>query len=179
MRTQRSSAVPSGKVTKAAARFNPRVRDLASRGGRLALCAATMLSTFVLTGCETDSWFDPSRTGYFEFTPTTMPVLSRLDVVEREAANFATATPPTADDLQPGELQYQLTAGDEVRVEVFELVTPGQTDVAVRTVDPSGNVRLPTIGEVPAAGLTIAQLQRRDRRPPSRLPARSDCERGP
>ena len=27
-----------------------------------------------LLGCEADSFMDPSRTGYFETTPTTMPV---------------------------------------------------------------------------------------------------------
>lgn len=127
--------------------------------GRPLGMAVGILSTMSLLGCETNSWFDPSRTGYFEFTPTTLPVLSRIDVVEREESEWAKAVPPSADDLQPGELQYQLAAGDEIRVEVFELVAPGQTDVALRVVDPSGNIRLPTIGEVPAAGLTVAELQ--------------------
>lgn len=120
------------------------------------MCAGTA----ILGGCETDSWLDPSRTGYFEFTPTTIPVLNRLDVVEKETTAWGKVSAPSASDLEPGDLQYRLAAGDEVRIEVFELVTQGQTDVAVRTVDPSGNIRLPTLGEVPAAGLTVAQIQK-------------------
>ncbi len=89
-----------------------------------------------------------------------MPVLSRIDVVEREAPTWVKPTPPTSDDLKPGALQYQLAAGDELRIEVFELVTQGQTDVAVRSIDQSGNIRLPTVGELPAAGLTVGQVQK-------------------
>ncbi len=127
---------------------------------RALLAAGTGLAMFILSGCETDSWFDPSRTGCFEFTPTTMPILDRIDVVEKETRGWGQVTPPSTDDLEPGDLQYRLTAGDEIRVEVFELVTQGQTDVALRTVDPSGNIRLPTIGEIPAGGLTVAQVQK-------------------
>jgi polysaccharide export outer membrane protein len=130
------------------------------RESRAVFGAAMVLSTFILAGCDTDSWFNPSTVGYWEHTPSTMPVLTRIDVVERQASAWQPSTPPTNDDLQPGELQYQLSAGDEIRVEVYELVTPQQTDVSVRTIDPSGNIRLPTIGEIPAAGLTISQLQR-------------------
>jgi polysaccharide export outer membrane protein len=121
---------------------------------------AGIVALVALSGCETMSWFDPSRTGYFEFTPTTLPVLSRIDVVEPEVTSWSKSVPPSVEDLQPGELQYRLAAGDEVRVEVYELVSPGQTDVALRVVDPSGTIRLPTIGEVTAGGLTVAQLQK-------------------
>jgi len=116
-------------------------------------------SFLALPGCEVDSWFDPSRTGYFETTPTSMPILRRIDIIEREATGWGPITEPTPEDLEPGELEYRLAAGDQVRIEVYELVTAGQTDVSVRTVDPSGNVRLPTLGEIPAAGLTPSELQ--------------------
>jgi polysaccharide export outer membrane protein len=133
----------------------------ASRVARLSLAGLVALTAMILPGCETDSWFDPSVTGYWEFTPSTMPVLRKLDIIERETTPWgAPRSKPTADDLQPGELEYRLTAGDEIRVEVFELVTQGQTEVAQRTVDPSGNIRIPTLGEVPAAGLTVAQVQK-------------------
>ncbi len=119
-----------------------------------------MCLSLVLAGCETDGFFDPTKVGYYQRTPSTMPILSRLDVVERETTGWGQVSAPTPDDLQPGELQYRLSAGDEIRVEVFELISQGQTEQMLRTVDPSGNIRLPTIGEVPAAGLTIAQVQR-------------------
>lgn len=116
-------------------------------------------SFLALTGCEVDSWFDPTRTGYFETTPTSMPILRRIDVIERESTGWGPLSEPTTEDLEPGELEYRLEAGDQVRLEVYELVTAGQTDVSVRTIDPSGNVRLPTLGEIPAAGLTPSELQ--------------------
>ena len=89
-----------------------------------ALVAASLLSTLV--GCEVDSWMDPSRTGYFETTPTTMPILSRLDVIERQGPKGQTIVPPATEDLVPSELKYRLSPGDVLRVEIFELVTPGQ-----------------------------------------------------
>jgi polysaccharide export outer membrane protein len=136
--------------------------SIASKRGwmrRIAWCAAAA-GCAVLAGCETDGFFDPTKVGYYEQTPTTLPVLTRLDVIERETTGWGQLSQPTVDDLQPGELQYRLAAGDDVRIEVFELVSQGQTEMMVRTVDPSGNIRLPTIGELPVAGSTIAQVQR-------------------
>lgn len=127
---------------------------------RLAITGLIALSSVLVTGCETDTFLDPSKPGYFEHTPTTLPILTRLDVIERETTGWGQLSQPTVDDLQPGELLYRLAAGDEVRVEVFELVTQNQTEIMVRTVDPSGNIRLPNIGEVAVAGLTIAQIQK-------------------
>ncbi|MFM7135346.1 MAG: polysaccharide biosynthesis/export family protein, partial [Planctomycetota bacterium] len=112
-----------------------------------------------LLGCEVDSWFDPSRTGRFETTPTTMPVLARLDVIEEATFKGATVTPPTMKDLVPQELKYRLAPGDEVRVDVFELITPGEPEVFARTIDQTGNVRLPEVGEIAAAGRTVEELQ--------------------
>lgn len=112
-----------------------------------------------LLGCEADSFMDPSRTGYFETTPTTMPVLSRLDVIEQQGPKRTMVTAPTPEDLVPGELKYRLSPGDFVRVEVFELISPGQTEVLERTIDQTGNVRLKEIGDVVAAGLTIEEFQ--------------------
>ena len=133
----------------------------AKRSGleRVAVAALIAGSSF-LAGCETDGFFDPTKIGYYEPTPTTLPVLTRLDVIERETTGWGQLSQPTVDDLQPGELQYRLAAGDDIRVEVFELVSQGQTEMMVRTVDPSGNVRLPTIGELPVAGFTIAEVQK-------------------
>jgi polysaccharide export outer membrane protein len=112
-----------------------------------------------LVGCEADSFMDPSRTGYFETTPTTMPILSRLDVIEQQGPKRTMVTAPTPEDLVPGELKYRLSPGDFVRVEVFELISPGQTEVLERTIDQTGNVRLKEIGDVVAAGLTIEEFQ--------------------
>ncbi|MEE2972409.1 MAG: polysaccharide biosynthesis/export family protein, partial [Planctomycetota bacterium] len=118
-----------------------------------------VLSMLVVGGCEVDSYFNPSVTGYYEHTPTSMPILSRVDIIEREVGFQPDITEPTAEDLVPNDLQYRLAPGDVVRVEIYELVAERQTDVSVRVIDQSGMIRLPTLGDVQAAGRTIQELQ--------------------
>jgi polysaccharide export outer membrane protein len=115
---------------------------------------------FAGVGCEVDNYMDPSKTGYFEFAPTTIPVLERLDVVEVEELPFGEITEPNAEDLVPSSLQYKLAPGDVVRAEIFELVSAGQMDISVRVVDQAGQIRLPTLGNLPAAGLTLQGFQK-------------------
>ncbi len=131
-------------------------RRFVSSIGR-AVVASALISS--LLGCEVDSWMDPSRTGYFETTPTTMPILSRLDVIERQGAAGTAVVPPSPEDLVPGELKYRLAPGDIVRVDVFELVTPGQQESEQLLIDQTGNIRLKEVGDVVAAGLTIEEFQ--------------------
>jgi len=119
---------------------------------------ATALTSSLL-GCEVDSWFDPSRTGYFETTPTTMPILSRLDVIEQQTAAGMAIAPPSPEDLVPGELKYRLAPGDVVRIDVFELVTPGEIEREELMVDQTGNIRLKEVGDIVAAGLTLEEFQ--------------------
>ena len=47
-----------------------------------------------LAGCHVDSYFDPSKTGRFEFTPTTIPILIRWpsQVVTIECLNKFSVT---------------------------------------------------------------------------------------
>ena len=62
------------------------------------LCCLGLMGVILFSvGCEVDNYMDPSKTGYFEFAPTTIPVLERLDVVEVEELPFGeitTAFPP-------------------------------------------------------------------------------------
>ncbi|MHC4590943.1 MAG: hypothetical protein ACYTAQ_16890 [Planctomycetota bacterium] len=76
-------------------------------------------------GCNVTSYFDPSKTGRFEATPTTIPILERIDVIERDPDPWAKASPVTADDLLPSDLTYRLAAGDVITVEILELIRPG------------------------------------------------------
>jgi len=110
-------------------------------------------------GCESDSYMNPSVTGYYENTPTTMPVLDRIDVIEAPEVPLGVTGPPEAQDLIVNALQYRLAAGDEVGVEIYELITVGRTESALRIVDQGGYIRLPTINEVKAAGLTLEELR--------------------
>jgi len=131
-------------------RFPPRLQ-ICTRFITLASAGAT------LTGCNLDSFMDPSRTGYFEHTPTSMPIIERIDVIESEQIGWGNASAPLPSDLEPGALKYRLSPSDEIRIEIFELLTRGQTEVALRTIDQSGIVRLPSIGDIVLGGLTIEE----------------------
>jgi len=138
------------------------VCDAPSKRRFVASIGKTLLATALtssLLGCEVDSWFDPSRTGYFETTPTTMPILSRLDVIEQQTASGMSIVPPSPEDLIPGELKYRLAPGDVVRIDVFELVTPGEIEREELMVDQTGNIRLKEVGDIVAAGLTLEEFQ--------------------
>ena len=125
----------------------------------IVLSLFAMMSAFCMNGCEIDSFFNPSVTGYYESTPSSMPILSRIDVIERETGFTPDVTEPTAEDLVPNELVYRLAPGDVGRVEIYELVAANQTDVSVRVIDQAGSIRLPTLGDIQAAGLTVDELQ--------------------
>jgi len=113
-----------------------------------------------LGGCNVTSYFDPSKTGRFETTPTTIPILDRIDVIERDQDPWAKASPVTPDDLLPSDLTYRLSPGDLITVEIFELLMQGEIWGASRRIDASGRFRLPApIGDVRAAGLTTQQFQ--------------------
>jgi hypothetical protein len=43
----------------------------------------SLISVVMIGGCEVDSFFNPSVTGYYERTPTSMPILDRIDIIER------------------------------------------------------------------------------------------------
>lgn len=112
-----------------------------------------------LAGCDYDSWMDPSRTGYFEHTPTSIPILRKIDVIEVEEDAFATEMgPPTASDLVPGTPEYTYASGDVLEIQINDLFQVDKPEQFRRTVDQSGKVLLPIIGSVAASGLTQGQF---------------------
>jgi len=117
-----------------------------------------LLSLSVLFGCETDSFVDPSRTGYFETTPTAMPILTRIDVIEPigPGQDFVKVD---AAMLKPSETAYTFSAGDILQISIPSLMQTGQTEIADRIIDQSGDIQLPVINKVRAAGLTTDELQ--------------------
>ena len=113
----------------------------------------------ILGGCETDSFVDPSRTGYFETTPSAMPILNRIDVIE-QASDGPEFVNPSPADLKPGDLSYRFAPGDVLKVQIPSLMQTGQTEIAERVVNQTGDIQLPVINKVQAAGLTTEQLQK-------------------
>jgi len=132
-----------------------------NRSSLIRLSALGLLASMAtLGGCEVDSFlFDSSKTGSFEHTATTIPVLDRIDVIEEKEEYWARATPVTADDLIPSELEYNLYPGDVVTVSIYELYQPQVWSTTTRRVDAGGSYRVPELGDVRAAGLTQQQFE--------------------
>ena len=122
--------------------------------GLLSLAAAQF-------GCEVDSFVDPAVTGRWETTATTIPVLTRLDVVEREHEQWGEISNITPEDLKPNVLDYRIEPGDVVTIEIYELYAQGQWTRTTRRIDAGGFIRVPEIGQELAAGLTPQELQDR------------------
>ena len=113
----------------------------------------------ILAGCETDGFVDPSRTGYFETTPSAMPILGRIDVIE-QASDQPEYISPNPDMLKPSDTAYRFAANDVLRISIPNLLASGQTEVSDRVVDQSGDIQMPVINKVRAAGLTTEELQK-------------------
>ena len=110
-------------------------------------------------GCEVNSFFDPSKTGYFGSSPVTMPVLDRIAAIEPSVDLWGETSVVSANDLQSSDLSYRLHAGDVLDIRIYELYTPGQFFPLSPRVDQSGEIHVPEIGVVRAAGLTVPELQ--------------------
>jgi polysaccharide export outer membrane protein len=111
------------------------------------------------SGCDYDSWMDPSRTGYFEHTPTSIPILRKIDVIEVEQDAFATEIgAPVAADLIPGNSEYIFASGDGIEVQINDLFQVDKAEQFRRTVDQSGKILLPIVGSIEVAGKSQSEL---------------------
>ena len=100
----------------------------------LLLAAATLAGSFL--GCETNGWLiDPQRTGYFQTTPTSIPILDRIDVIEQARDTHIVRRKPTNDDLIPKVIEYRFSAGDVVRVLIPRLLGDAQAGQAEYTIE--------------------------------------------
>lgn len=135
------------------------VLSISSVQSRIQLAILVFATMLTVAGCNAKSFFDPSKTGAFRSTPTTIPVLERLDVIEPADTSWSQASAPTSDDLLPIDLEYRLVPGDVVTVSVFELNRPQQETVVTRRVEADGTYRVPSLDAIPAAGLTIQEFQ--------------------
>ncbi len=120
---------------------------------------AMLLMLGQLLGCEMDSFFNPSVVGYWEPQPTTIPILERLDAIEEEDDLWGQTTDVMPEDLIPSDLSYRMIPGDFVTIQVYELYVPGQWTANTRRIDAGGNLRVPELGDVGAAGLTAQEFE--------------------
>ena len=87
-----------------------------------------------------------------------MPILTRIDVIEPIGPG-QDYVKVTAAMLKPSETAYTFSAGDILQISIPSLMQTGQTEIADRIIDQSGDIQLPVINKVRAAGLTTEELQ--------------------
>lgn len=112
-----------------------------------------------LGGCQADSWFDPSQMGYWENTPTTMPILDRIAAIEEKSPTFVETVPPAREDLIAEAQQYRLGPSDEVEVQIPNFEQVGYTSQYPRQVDQRGYLNIPRVGQVYVLGKTDLEAQ--------------------
>ena len=123
------------------------------------MAATAFLVALTSAGCDYDSWLDPSRTGYFEHTPTSIPILRKIDVIEVEQDAFTTEIgPPKPEDLNAGAAEYSFASGDQLEIQINDLFQVDKPEQFRRTVDQSGRILLPVVGSVDVSGMSEREL---------------------
>jgi polysaccharide export outer membrane protein len=125
--------------------------------GVLGMCL--LLGIGFLSGCNANAWMgDPTANGYYKPTPTTIPILDRIDIIEEQTV-WPQVTKVGPEDLTPSDLEYRIHPGDALEVEIYGLYSQGQHYPVQRVVDQGGYFRVPEVGDVLVAGLTQQDAQ--------------------
>lgn len=112
-----------------------------------------------LAGCNADSYMDPSVVGRWEYTPTVVPILDRIDVIERDEGEFFEASAVTPEDLIPEVTDYRVGPGDSLRLEIFDFLQANVATPFERQIDARGAIDLPQIGRVDVYDLTADEIR--------------------
>lgn len=147
----RSGSVPAGHYVS---RRRPAVLAAKLAAGLVASALAAGIA-----GCEADSFLDPSVVGRWEHTPTVVPILERIDVIERDTGQFVDVTQVQPDDLLPEPTEYRVGAGDLLRIEILDFIVAGQMFPLERVVSPNGYLDIPQIGDIYIVGMSRSQVE--------------------
>ncbi|MBL0928439.1 MAG: polysaccharide biosynthesis/export family protein [Phycisphaerales bacterium] len=136
----------------------------ARKGGgaarRLFVAAGAAAALLGMGGCEIDGWlWDPSVVGRWEHTPTIVPVLERIDVIESQTGEFADVSPVLPEDLIPQPVDYRISPGDATKITILDFFQQGVPGDFDRQVDQLGFIELPQVGRLKVSGLTQPQMQ--------------------
>lgn len=146
-----------------------RLRDLKSilRKPVLVGCAALLAVGF--GGCQEGkdgsdnlgtNWINPAEMMRAGRQSLQLPILSSLGSgFDEPNEEFPNARNVEAADLRVDAADYVIGKNDLLQISLTD-VTPGVETVKTARVSESGNISLPLIGQIPAAGLTEAQLER-------------------
>ncbi|MCC6322449.1 MAG: hypothetical protein IT438_13550 [Phycisphaerales bacterium] len=129
------------------------------RLGRRAVGTAGLLAALAgFAGCETDSFFDPTSVGRWEYTPTVMPILDRLSAIEEEQTDMIKAEAIQPEDLIPEVEQYRFGPSDSVEVVIGDFVQPGADEKFQVNLDSRGYIYIPKLKPIRAQGMTNVEL---------------------
>jgi protein involved in polysaccharide export with SLBB domain len=129
-----------------------------SRGCSLSVAAFFALCMGLVSGCS-EKFLDPTQVGRFRPVPAVNVILDSLGVAEETPMAWEGAEEPLPIDVIATESDYALKSGDLVRIAIFDLLREGQNYVDDRLVTETGNISVPEVGVVQAAGLTETQLE--------------------
>ncbi|HET6247171.1 MAG TPA: polysaccharide biosynthesis/export family protein [Tepidisphaeraceae bacterium] len=133
-----------------------------SQVGALLQTSIAITVAGMMVGCDSKGWFNPTdisvRSGQHP-EAMVVPILSTVDPIEKGPADFATAMPPRPSDLVSDSRDYTIGRNDLLNISISDLMAPGQETVKVVRVSESGNISLPYLGSVHAAGLTEIELE--------------------
>ena len=115
----------------------------------------------ILGGCSTDldTYFDPSKVGRFEHTPTAVPILDRITTIEGPGDEFVEPDKIRAEDLRPEASEYRIHSGDSLEVRIWDIISPGVVETYQLLVDTRGSVTIPQLGEFNVNNLTAEQMR--------------------
>jgi len=119
------------------------------------LCIAV---TLFIVGCG-DKFFDPTQVGRFRPKPAVNVILDSLGVAPETPSAWAGAEEPKPIDIMEPQTDYVLSAGDIVRVSIFELLQEGSLFISDYVITESGKISIPEVGVIQAEGLTETQLE--------------------
>ena len=125
---------------------------------RMRLLITAVAMVLGLTGCSKDH-LDPTQIGRFRSAPAVNVILDSLGVAEESAPAYEGAEDPGPVDVVAYEQDYTFSSGDTIRISIFELLQEGYPYVDNFVVSESGNLSIPEIGQIQAAGLTETQLE--------------------
>lgn len=128
--------------------------DRRGRPGRRVVSLLGVLMAAVLPGCHWDSFMDPSVLGRWEETPAVVPILEYLAPIETDGGALVEYTEVSVEDLQVQTESYTISPGDQIQMQVWDVVIQGMSEIYERVVDQNGYVEVPQLGRVFVSGLT-------------------------
>lgn len=128
--------------------------------GRQLIAGAGLLAALLAgSGCEVDSFLDPSVTGRWEHTPTSVPILERIASIEGEEDAFVETSEVQPGDLEPELTEYRVAPGDQLAVEIFDLIAENVPQQYGPTIDTRGRITIPILGELYVDGLSAPEIK--------------------